>query len=108
MGLAANEPEPPRPAAAIPLSLNAHTGSSLDTFTDEMAESGASRVFARSAFEYGQEPGALVVEATAFVVTVLQVGAAAVSLCPPHAAISMQHAPTPTTRAALVLEFALI
>ena len=50
IGAAANEPDPPTPAAALPVSLNVQAGLSLDTSADEIVECGATRVFARSAF----------------------------------------------------------
>jgi hypothetical protein len=38
--------------------LNDHAGTSLDTFAEEIADPGASRVFARSPFAYGHDPDA--------------------------------------------------
>ena len=54
------------------MSLNVQACASLETFAEEIVDPVASRVFARSAFEYGHEPEAPVVEAATFVVTVLQ------------------------------------
>ena len=72
MGFAVSDPYGRTPAAAFPVSLNVQACASLDTFADEIVDPVASRVFARSAFEYGHEPEPAVVEAAAFVVTVVQ------------------------------------
>jgi hypothetical protein len=40
------------------VSLNVHACSTLDTFVDEIAEPRATRVFAKSPFEYGHDPDA--------------------------------------------------
>jgi hypothetical protein len=58
IGFAANDPVEKTPAAAFPVSLNVQAGASSATFADEIVEPAASRVFARSAFEYSHEPGA--------------------------------------------------
>ena len=55
-GGAVSEPSPATPAAAVPVSLNAHASRSPDTFAAEIAESGASLVLARSPFGYGHDP----------------------------------------------------
>lgn len=80
--------------------MNVHAGSRRDTFADEIIESGASLVFARSAFGYGHEPERAVVDATTLGRTVLQAGPAAAVLLPPHAAISKVQATSSATRAA--------
>jgi hypothetical protein len=68
--------------------LNVQACASLDTFAEEIAEPVASRVFARSPFEYGHEPAPRAVEAAAFAPTVLQPELAATVRCPPQAATS--------------------
>jgi hypothetical protein len=72
--------------------LNVQAGLSLDTFANEIAEPGATLVFATSAFEYGHEPEAPAVEADRVVRAVLQVGVAAVLPLPPQAVIRTPHA----------------
>jgi hypothetical protein len=71
----------------------------LDTFAEEIADPVASRVFARSAFEYGHEPDAPDVGAAMLAVTVVQAAfAVAVVVLPrPQAATSKP----PASRAAL-------
>lgn len=64
---------------------------SLATFADEIVEPRASRVFARSALEYGQEPRLPVLDTAVFTVSVLQTGRTAAGLLPPQAAISKLH-----------------
>jgi hypothetical protein len=80
------------------VSLNVQACASLDTFAEEIVDPVASRVFARSAFEYGDEPEVPAVGAATFVVTVLQPELAAVVAFLPHAATSN---PAATSRAAL-------
>lgn len=79
IGFAASDPDPATLVAAVPLSLNVHAWPSLDTFVDEIVESGAIRVFARSAFESGHDPEAPAGEAAGLAVMVLQAGFAAVT-----------------------------
>jgi hypothetical protein len=86
--------------------LNIQACLSVDTFDDEIAESGAIRVFARSAFEYGHDPDATAVEAAPFAVVVVHTGPAWPD--PPHAAISTLPAPSRAMHAARRLELALI
>jgi hypothetical protein len=70
------------------VSLNVQDCESLDTLAEEILDRVASRVFARSAFEYGHEPDVLAAEAAACVVTVLQPELAPAVLCPPQAEIA--------------------
>ena len=70
------------------MSLNVQACASLDTFAEEIVDPVASRVFARSAFEYGHEPEPPAVEAAVLVVTVLQPELAAAVPFPPQAATS--------------------
>lgn len=88
IGFAVNEPYGRTPAAAFPVSLNVQACVSLDTFAEVIVEPAASRVFARSAFEYGHEPEVPVVDAATFAVTVLQPALAAAFPLPPQAATS--------------------
>jgi hypothetical protein len=80
------------------VSLNVQACASLDTFTEEIIDPVASRVFARSTFAYDCDPEPAAVEAATCVVTVLQPELAAAVPCPPQAATSK---PTATSRAAL-------
>ncbi|MBV9422518.1 MAG: hypothetical protein JOZ98_06390 [Solirubrobacterales bacterium] len=79
------------------MSLNVQDGASLDTFAEEIVDPVASRVFARSAFEYGHEPEKRTAEAATFVVTVLQPELAPAVPFPPQAVPSN---PAATSRAA--------
>jgi hypothetical protein len=71
---------------------------SRDTFAEEIVDPLATRVFARSAFEYGHDPEAPPVEAVVLVVTVVQPDVAAAVPVPPQAATSN---PAATSRAAM-------
>ena len=64
------------------MSLYVHIGASLDTFFAEIVEPVASRVFARSSFEYGHDAEALGVEASVSVVIVLQPALAVLARTP--------------------------
>jgi hypothetical protein len=88
IGFAVNDPTYCTSAAAFPVSLNVQACASLDTFAAEIVDPVASRLFARSAFEYRHEPELPAVEAATFVVTVLQPELAAALPFPPHAATS--------------------
>jgi hypothetical protein len=70
------------------VSLNVQAGASADTFAEEIVDPVASRVFARSPFEYGHDPEACAVDAAALVLIVLHPALAAVLLLPPQAATS--------------------
>jgi hypothetical protein len=70
----------------------------LDTFAEEIVDPVASRVFARSPFEYGHEPEAAVFEAATLVVTVLHPELAVAVLFPPQPTRS---APVATSKTAL-------
>jgi hypothetical protein len=61
---------------------------SLDTFAAEIVDRVASRVFARSPFEYGHEAESPLLDAGTFVWTVLQPARAAAVLLPPQATSS--------------------
>src|ERR1700733_14198064 len=98
MGFAVNDPYGRTPVAALPVSLNVQACASLDTFAEEIVDPVASRVFARSAFEYGHEPDAEAADAAALALTVLQPELAAAVPFPPQPARSH---PTPTRSAAL-------
>jgi hypothetical protein len=80
--------------------LNAQASLSLDPFADEIVESGASRVFARSAFEYGHDPEPPADEAATFVAAVLHPELAATRSVPPQPAISKQQTPSRATLSA--------
>jgi hypothetical protein len=67
----------------------------LDTSPEEIVDPVASRVFARSPFEYGHDPATPAFEAATLVVTVLQPELALAVRCPPQAAINK---PTATSR----------
>ena len=72
-------------AGAFAGSLNVHAWASLDTFAEEIVDPVASRVFARSAFEYAHDPEPAAAGAAAFVVMVLQAaGFGAAAPCPPQ------------------------
>src|SRR5262249_44343706 len=97
MAFALNAPYGRTPTAAFPVSLNVHACASVDTFAFEIVDPVASRVFARSPFEYGHTPEAVAVRlVAACVVTVLHPARAA-ALCPPQAARSK---PATTVRTA--------
>jgi hypothetical protein len=98
MGFAVNDPYGRTPTVAFPVSLNVHACASVDTFAEEIVDPVASRVFARSSFEYGHEPDAGAVEAAAPALTVLQPVLAAAVPLPPQAVTSN---PAPTSRATL-------
>ena len=66
------------------MSLNVQACASLDTFAEEMVEAAASRVFARSAFEYGHEPEARTLEAATLLVTVRQPALEIAVVLPPQ------------------------
>src|SRR5580658_4824290 len=57
IGVTARDPKPGTPVT-FPVSLKVQASRRLVTFAEEMVESGASRVLARSAFGYGQDPDA--------------------------------------------------
>ncbi len=95
IGFAVNDPYGRTPSAAFPVSLNVQACVSLDTFAEETVEPVASRVFARSTFEYGHEPDAPVLEPVTVPRIVVQPELALP--LPPHAASSN---PAMTTRAA--------
>jgi hypothetical protein len=104
--LAVNDPYGRTPAAASPVSLNVQACASPDTFAEEIVDPAATRVLARSAFEYGHEPDVPAAEAATFVATVVQPAlACAVPLPPPQAATSR---PVATNRAAPRLDLAFI
>jgi hypothetical protein len=77
--------------------LNVHAGSSPETFAEEIVESVARRVFARSAFGYGQEPELFAAETPTFVARVSQMGRVFVLPVPPHDAMSNPEATIGTT-----------
>jgi hypothetical protein len=81
--------------------LKVHACASLDTFADEIPEPTASRVFARSAFEYSHAPDAPALEAAAVVLMVSQPELATAVRLAPQAASS---APAATTTTALTME----
>ena len=74
--------------------MNVHASASFETFADEIVESGATRVFARSALEYGHDPELPAVLVAGLAVIVLHAGPAATTVVLPHAAISALHAAT--------------
>jgi hypothetical protein len=78
--------------------LNVQACASLETFAEEIVDPVASRVFARSTFEYGHDPEPAVLEADAFVATVLQAGLACAVPFPPQDASTN---PAATSRTAL-------
>ena len=58
------------------MSLNVQACASLETFAEEIVDPVASRVFARSTFEYGHDPEPAALETAPLVTTVLQAGLA--------------------------------
>lgn len=86
------------------MSLNVQACSSLVTFADEIVEPGARRLFARSAFAYGQDPDAAiavaVTVAASLPVTAVRRPHPSVEALPPHAATSKPPATSKTTMSA--------
>src|ERR1039458_10113452 len=67
IGPAAKVPTPPTLDAALPFNVNVQSFFSWDTFCSEIADPVASRVFAKSPLEYGQDPCAVCAAPTAIV-----------------------------------------
>jgi hypothetical protein len=81
--------------------LNVQASASLATFADEIVDPAASRVLARSAFEYAHDPEPAV-GAAPCVVTVVHAGLAGVVPLPPHAAAVNPAATSSTAQSAML------